>query len=80
MVLIELLFTIPITNAKFEWMFSKLKQVKTNERCSLSQNRLESVLRIMEVGPSVADFDPISPVHLWLTTKGRSKLTVKKGD
>ena len=36
--LIELLFTIPIDNAKLERMFSKLKQVKILHHSSLLQN------------------------------------------
>ena len=31
----------------------------------------KAFLRIMEDGPSVADFEPTSEVHLWLSTKGR---------
>ena len=69
--LIQLLFTIPISNAKLERMFSKMKQVKVIERCSLSQKRLESILRIIEDGPSIEDFDPTSAVNLWLAEKGR---------
>ena len=42
LLLVELLFTVPISNAKLERMFSKLKQVKTLHRAALSQRRLES--------------------------------------
>ena len=57
LILVELLFTIPICNAKLERMFSKLKYVKTEFRCSLSTNRLENLLRIFESGPSVEEYD-----------------------
>ena len=53
LILIELLCTIPISNAKLERMFSKLNQVKTLQRGSLSQIRLENLLRIAEEDPAV---------------------------
>ena len=34
--MIRLLFIVPVSNAKLERMFSKLKRVKINFRCSLS--------------------------------------------
>ena len=51
--LIRLLFTIPISNAKLERLFPKLKRIKTNLRCSLGNVRVENLLRILEEGPSL---------------------------
>ena len=62
LLLIELLFTIPINNAKLEWMFSKLKQVKTLHRSSLSQNRLESLLQILEDETDFETYDVLPAV------------------
>ena len=36
LLIIILLFIVPVSNAKLERMFSKLKRVKINFRCSLS--------------------------------------------
>ena len=54
---IELLFTIPISNAKLERMFSTLKRILTNLRSSIKEARLENILRIMEEGPLWEDYD-----------------------
>ena len=71
LIVIELLFTIPVSNAKLERMFSKLKRVKTNFRCSLSLQRLENILRIMEEGPAWEDYDPLPAIELWHSDKQR---------
>ena len=71
LILIELLFTIPVSNAKLERMFSKLKRVKTNFRCSLSLQRLENILRIMEEGPAWEEYDPLPATELWHSAKQR---------
>ena len=39
--MVRLLFTVAVTNAKLERMFPKFKRVKTNFRCSLCVKRLE---------------------------------------
>ena len=64
LILIELLFTIPVSNAKLE-----LKRVKTNSRCSLSLQRLENILRIMEEGPAWEEYDPLPAIELWHSAK-----------
>ncbi|CAB4003716.1 zinc finger 862-like [Paramuricea clavata] len=69
LILVELLFTIPVSNAKLERMFSKLKRVKTNFRCSLSLQRLENILRIMEEGPTWEEYDPLPAIELWNSAK-----------
>ena len=53
LLMIKLLFTVPVSNAKRERMFSKLKRVKIDFRCSLGTKRLENILRIMEEGIAV---------------------------
>ena len=62
LLMIRLLFTMPVSNAKLERMFSKLKRVKTNFYCSLDVKRLENILRITEEGGSWETFDPISAI------------------
>ena len=43
--LIRLLFTVPVSNAKLERTFSKLKRVKTNFHCSFGVKHLKNILR-----------------------------------
>ena len=59
-------------------MFSKLKPVKTNFRCSLGVKRLENILRIMEEGSSWETFDPMSAIRKWGIDKVR-RATEEKG-
>ena len=63
-----ILFTVPVSNAKLERMFSKLKRVKTNFCCSLGVKGLENILRIMEEGSSWEMFYPISAIKQWNKT------------
>ena len=65
LLMITLLFTVPVSNAKLERMFSKLKRVKTNFRGSIGVKQLENILRAMEEGSSWETFDPISAVKKW---------------
>ena len=71
LIVIELLFTMPISNAKLERMFSKMKNVKTLARSSIKEKKLESLLRIREEGPKLDDFDPTSAIQLWMDSKYR---------
>ena len=71
LILIELLFTIPVCNAKLERMFSKLKYAKTDFRCSLSTKRLEHLLRIVESGPDVKNYDVLPAIAKWASDKNR---------
>ena len=66
--MIKILFTVPVSNAKLERMFSKSKRVNTNFRGSLSDKGLENILRIMEEGSSREIFDPISAIKQWSKT------------
>ena len=61
----ELLFTIPISNATLERMFSKLTRVLTTLRSSSKEIRLENILRVMEEGPAWEEYDPIDAINTW---------------
>ena len=76
--LIELLFTLPISNAKLERIFSKLKRVLTTDRASLKEARLENILRIMEEGLSWEVYDPIGAISLWWEDASR-RVTEERG-
>ncbi len=45
--LIELLFCLPLANGHVEHMFSSLKLIKSEKRCSLSEDHLDDLLRIV---------------------------------
>ena len=56
LLIIRLLFTVPLSIAKLERMFSKLKCVKANFHCSLSVKCLGNILKIKEEGSSWQTF------------------------
>ena len=69
--LIELLFSIPVSNAKLERMFSNMQRTKVDARCSLGEQRLTHLLRIKEEGPVIGSFDVTPVVKLWSERKVR---------
>ena len=69
--LIQLLFTIPVSNAKLERMFSKMKRLKTVCRASLGTHQLEHLLRIVEDGPSFTSYNVMPAVEFWANQKYR---------
>ena len=71
LLLIQLLFSVPICNAKLERLFSKLRRTKNDERCSIGEERLTNVLRIVEEGPPLASYDSTPVVQMWLNKKVR---------
>ena len=76
--LIELLFTLPISNAKLERIFSKMKRVVTADRASLKEARLDDILRVMEEGSSWEVYDPIGAISLWWEDANR-RVAEEKG-
>ena len=62
---IRFLFTVSVSNAKLERMFSNLKHIKTNFCCSLGVKRLENILKIMEEVSNWENFDLISAMKKW---------------
>ena len=64
--LIELLFVLPVSNAKVEAFFSLMKRVKTDARASLKEHRLNSLLRIVTEGPPTNEFIPTTAIDLWV--------------
>ena len=65
LLLIELIFVLPISNANVEHLFWLMNRIKTDGRASLSATRLNSLIRICMEGPNPVDFDPISSMQLW---------------
>ena len=73
-----LLFTVLVSNAKLERMFSKLKRVWVNFCCSLSVRGLEKSLRIMAEDSSSETYVPTSAITKWSIDKVRN-VTMEKG-
>lgn len=65
LLLVELLLSIPISNAKVERMFSLMNHVKTDFRASLTENTLNNLIRIRMEGPPLEEFDPTPAIQLW---------------
>ena len=60
-----MLFTIPVSNGHLERCFSQMKILKTDKRCSLSEKRLDELLRICLESPPLSQWDAESAVQLW---------------
>ena len=65
LLMIRFLFTVSVSNAKLERMFSNLKHIKTNFCCFLGVKRLENILKIMEEVSNWENFDLISAMKKW---------------
>lgn len=71
LLLVELLFSIPISNAKVERLFSLMNRVKTDSRATLSENTLNRLTRIRMDGPNLEDYDPTPAIKLWASSATR---------
>ena len=69
--LVELLFIIPVGKAKVERMLSKLKHIKTGFRASLTTDRIESLLCIIEQCAELENYGITNAVRLWHNCKDR---------
>ena len=68
--LVNLLFCLPVSNGKLERAFSLLKNIKGITRTSISEDRLDELLRIAE-GPELSQWNPTSALKLWWEDKTR---------
>ena len=69
--LIEMLFTIPVSDGHLERCFSQMKVLKTDKRCSLSEKRLDKLLHIHLESPPLGQWDAKGAVQLWWQDKTR---------
>ena len=65
LLLVELLFCLPISNAKVERLFSFMKRIKRDSRASLGEVQLNNMIRICVEGATVTDFNPLPAITLW---------------
>ena len=68
---IELLLITPFTNAKLERVFSRMNRIKTESRNRLGQERLDTQIRVVEVGVNIIEFNPDPHIEKWYANKVR---------
>ena len=71
LVLAELLFSLPVSNAKVEHVFSTANVIKTDKRTVLANSLLDDLLSINCDAVSVADFPPDEAIQIWWDDKVR---------
>lgn len=69
--LIELIFSMPLSNGHLERCFSQLKVVKSNRRSCLKQDHLDDLLRIKIEGPPLDEWRSEDAIQLWWQAKTR---------
>ena len=77
--LVEMLFCLPMSNGHLERVFSQLKLIKTNRRNCLSEDRLDSLVRIATTGPPLKQWDAGNAVELWWSDKKRRNVGEPRG-
>ena len=65
-ILIKLMMTISPSTAACERDFSSMNREKIKSRCNLAQQALEDIMRINIDGPSLEDYNPLTPLQTWL--------------
>lgn len=71
--IIHLTSLYPLSNASCERSFSAMKRIKSDWRCSLSNDTLDKLMRIEIQGPNIRDFKPRPIVKRWWISGVRSK-------
>jgi len=71
LMLVELLFTIPISNAKVERLFSFMNHIKTDCRATLGESTLNNLITIHMEGPSFQDYEPTPAIQSRLSSTAR---------
>ena len=69
--MIELLLITLFTNAKFEHVFSRMDQIKTELHNSHGQERLDTQFRIWEEGVNITEFNQDAHIKKWHANKLR---------
>ena len=71
LILANLLFSLPASNAKVERVFSQVSIIKTNKRTLLSNDTLGDLLLLSTDQVPLQDFCPDAAVDLWWRSKSR---------
>ena len=65
-ILIKLMMTISPSTAACERGFSSMNREEIKSRCNLAQQTLEDMMHINIDGPSLKDYNPLTPLQTWL--------------
>ncbi len=69
--LVELLFSLPVSNGKVERVFSQLKTIKTEKRSLLSNALLDDLLQLNSDVTPLQEFNPDDSIDTWWKAKTR---------
>ena len=71
LILIELLFSLPVSNGVVERVFSQMNVIKVKKRALLCNDTLDDLLTISTANIALNDFNPNEPIDLWWKDKIR---------
>ena len=71
LLIVEIVFSLPVSNAAVERVFSRINITKSNRRCSLSEDRLDELVRIAIDGLPLKQWDASLAIKLWWSDKQR---------
>lgn len=69
--LVQLLLSLPASNGKLERIFSTMKLIKSDKRCSLTNDSLDDLLLLNADKMPLSHFNPDKSIELWWADKTR---------
>ena len=66
---VELVFSLPVSNAVVERVFSRINTIKSDHRCSFSEDRLDELVRIAIDGLPLKQWDASLAIKQWWSDK-----------
>ena len=69
--LVELLFSLPVSNGTLERVFSQVNVIKSTKRTQLSNQTLDDLLIVSTAGVPLKEFNPDHAIDLWWKDKLR---------
>lgn len=72
--LVDIILSLPTSSADAERGFSEMKMVKTDWRCRLRTEALNDLMHIKFNTQDVAQFNPLSSIHLWNSSAVRQRM------
>ena len=63
--LVELPFSLPVSNGTLERVFSQVNVIKSTKRTQLSNQTLDDLLIVSTAGASLEEFNPDHAIDLW---------------
>ena len=69
LLIVEMVFSLPVSNV--ERVFSRINITKSNRGCSLSEDRLDELVRIAIDGLPLKQWDASLAIKLWWSDKQR---------